>query len=224
MSGNVGACPELKESLGRRAVFVDRDGVINDLVYDEEEGRVGSPFSAKELRIFPYAGPALKKLRDELGFLTVLVSNQPGVAKGQFTKAEFEKMRTKMFESLGSSGTTLDGEYYCMHHPSAVITRYRKECECRKPKPGMILLACREMGIDARNSFFIGDTLTDVKAGRRAGCRTILVGQLTTFLSRMMVQEDAEPDYMLNSLKDLPDFLTSLPPRREVAAKRRKGR
>jgi D-glycero-D-manno-heptose 1,7-bisphosphate phosphatase len=202
-----------------RAVFVDRDGVINDLVYDEEEGRVYSPFAARELRVFPYVPDAVRTIKEELGLKVIVISNQPGVAKGQFSYSELEKMNEKVRRTLEKAGTSFDGEYYCLHHPSALISKYRTECDCRKPKPGLILRAAKEMAIDLEGSYFVGDALVDVKAGRRAGCRTILVGHLTTFLSRMIAQEDATPDYMLPSFKDAPELLTLLESKKRVAGK-----
>ena len=191
----------------RRAVFVDRDGVLNDLVYDREEGRVLSPFSARQLRVFPFIGDAVRSLRDQLGFMVIVVSNQPGVAKRQFTMAELEKMNAKIRRALGEHGTELDGEYYCLHHPDALIAKYRVTCDCRKPKPGLLIRASREKGVDLEGSFFVGDGLTDVKAGKRAGCSTILVGHMTTFLSSLIEEEDRTPDYVVGSLKEVPALL-----------------
>lgn len=188
---------------------MDRDGVLNDLVYDEEEGRVGSPFAAAELRVFPYVGRSIKRIRDELGFKVIVISNQPGVAKKQFPLSELDKMNAKIRKELMKHETSFDGEYYCLHHPNALIEKYMVECDCRKPKPGLIIRASEENDIDLGSSYFVGDALVDVKAGKRAGCKTILVGQLTTFLTRMMEQEDAKPDYMLPSLKDVPGFLSA---------------
>jgi len=206
-----------------RAVFVDRDGVLNDLVYDEEEGRVGSPFAAKELRVFPYVPGVVKTIREELGFKVIVISNQPGVAKGQFTYSEFEKMNEKVRKVLAKAGTSFDGEYYCLHHPNALVSKYRCQCECRKPRPGMIVRAAKDKAIDLESSYFIGDALVDIKAGRRAGCKTILVGHLTTFLSRMIAQEDATPDYMLPSLKDAPELLAELESKKRVAGEERRA-
>jgi D-glycero-D-manno-heptose 1,7-bisphosphate phosphatase len=197
---------------GNRAVFLDRDGVLNDLVYDEEEGHAGSPFSASEMRVFPYVASTVRELREKLGYHVIVISNQPGVAKGQFSHKEFERMRKKLVKTLEKGGTAFDGEYYCLHHPQALDDRYRADCDCRKPKPGMLLKAAEEHDVDLSRSYFVGDSLVDVKAGRRAGCITILVGQVTTFLSRMMEQEDAAPDYMIPSLKDVPGLLLKLAP------------
>ena len=192
-----------------RAVFLDRDGVLNDLEYNPEEGRIGSPLSAKQLRIFPYAGESVRKIR-QLGFKAILVSNQPGVAKRQFTNSELERMNEKVREELAKHGCRFDAEYYCLHHPDGLVRKYRLNCDCRKPKPGLLFRAAKENDLDLSNSFFVGDGLVDVKAGRTAGCKTILLGHPTTFLSMMIEREDARPDFILPSLKQVPDLLRSL--------------
>lgn len=189
-----------------KAVFIDRDGVLNDLVYNSEEGNIGSPFSAKEMRIFPFVPGAIKKIQ-LLGFKAIIISNQPGVAKKQFSYLEHEKMNKKLERELAKQGCKLDASYYCMHHPSALIKKYRKDCSCRKPKPGLILEAAKELDIDLEGSYFVGDSLGDVKAGKAAGCKTVLVGHVTDFLNRMIEKENAEPDFMIPSLKEMPRLL-----------------
>jgi len=183
--------------------------VLNDLEYNPEEGRIGSPLSAKQLKIFPYAGESVRRIK-ELGFKAILVSNQPGVAKRQLTYSEFERMNGMVRDELTKHGGSLDGEYYCLHHPDALVKKYRLDCDCRKPKPGLILRAAEENDIDLGRSFFVGDALVDVRAGRAAGCRTILLGHVTTFLSRMIDIEDARPDFVLPSLRAVPDLLHRL--------------
>jgi len=193
-----------------RAVFLDRDGVLNDLVYNKEEEQISSPVRASQLRVFPFAGPSVKRMKEELGYKVIVISNQPGVAKRQFTLVELERMNRKVRSALAKTGTSFDAEYYCLHHPNALISKYRMECECRKPKPGMILQAAREHDIDLGKSFFVGDALIDVKCGRSAGCKTILVGHTATFLTQMMEKEKATPDYIVASLKEVPDLIAGL--------------
>jgi len=192
-----------------RAILLDRDGVLNDLVYDEEEGRSSSPVSARQLRVFPFVADSVKKLKD-MGFLVVVISNQPGVAKRQFTRAELKRMSSKIGRELASRATSLDGEYYCMHSPDGLVKELRVTCDCRKPNPGLLLKAAKEMDIDLSRSYFVGDGLIDVEAGKRAGCKTILVGHMTTFLSQMMEEWKTTPDYMVHTLKDVPALLSRL--------------
>jgi histidinol phosphatase-like enzyme len=119
-------------------------------------------------------------------------------------------MIEKVRKELAQHECSLDAEYYCLHHPDALVHKYKLDCDCRKPKPGLLFRAAKELDLDLRNSFFVGDALVDVKAGRIAGCRTILLGHPTTFLSKMIEREDARPDFMLPSLKQVPDLLRSL--------------
>ncbi len=119
-------------------------------------------------------------------------------------------MGVALRRGLAEGGGTLDGEYYCLHHPDALVARYKEDCACRKPKPGLLLRAAREMRVEMEGSFFVGDALADVKAGRAAGCRTILLGHVTSFLAKMIEAEGAEPDYVVHSLREVPELLRSL--------------
>ncbi len=202
-----------------RAVFLDRDGVLNDLKYYPEEGRIGSPVSAKELRVFPYAGESVRRIK-ELDFKAILISNQPGVAKRQFTYSELERMNKKIREELARHKCSLDAEYFCLHHPDALVPDYKVDCDCRKPKPGLLFRAAKENDLDLHDSFFVGDALIDVKAGNAAGCRTILLGHPTTFLGEIIETEGARPDFLLPSLRQVPDLLRSLKPKSAAGKKR----
>jgi len=196
-----------------RAVFLDRDGVLNDLQFFPEEGRVGSPMSAKELRVFPYAGESVLKIK-QLNFKAIVISNQPWVAKRQFSYSELERMNRKVRKELAKHKCSLDAEYFCLHHPEALVPKYKLDCNCRKPKPGLLFQAAKENDIELRSSFFVGDALVDVKAGNAAGCKTILLGHSTGFLGEMIEREHARPDFMLPSLKQVPELLRSLERRR----------
>ena len=160
-----------------RAVFLDRDGVINELVYHQEQEVIDSPFTPGQFKLIPGVTEALKTLHDD-GYLTILVSNQPGIAKGHMTEKNFELIRQKMNSELSGDGAELDGEYYCLHHPEAVVEKYRVQCDCRKPLPGLLFKAAREKDIDLKESWLIGDNLSDIQAGKAAGCRTILIGTM----------------------------------------------
>ena len=184
-----------------RAVFLDRDGVINELVYYEEQRLVDSPFTVEQLKLFPGVGEAIKKLT-EGGYKVVIASNQPAIAKGQLSWETFEKIKGKMREELAKQAASVDGEYYCFHHPEAVIADLKVNCECRKPKPGLLLQAAREHDIDLLESWMIGDNLTDIKAGKSAGCKTVLLGKMKCQLCRLMDEEDARPDSIASSLSE----------------------
>jgi D-glycero-D-manno-heptose 1,7-bisphosphate phosphatase len=176
-----------------KAIFLDRDGVINELVYHREQGIIDSPFTVKQYRLLPHAAEAVKKLR-EMGYRLVLVSNQPGIAKGHLTREVFERIKKKMENELARGDAYLDAQYYCFHHPEAVVEEMRVACDCRKPGPGLLLRAAREMGLDLAHSWTVGDGLTDIQAGKSAGTRTILIGKMKCELCHRCNEENARPE------------------------------
>jgi len=185
--------------LSARAVFLDRDGVINELVYFPEIGIIDSPLNPDQFRLLPDVAKAIRAL-NELGFKVVVISNQPGIAKGKMNEKLFEEIRLKMKRELESKGAHLDAEYYCFHHPEAVKEEYRANCDCRKPKPGLLFRAASELGLDLSKSFCVGDSLTDVKAGKAAGCITILIGSRKCDICQFMDRENVHPDFIVDSL------------------------
>lgn len=159
-----------------RAVFLDRDGVINPLIYYPDMGIVDSPFTVKQFRLFPKVAQAIRLFND-LGFRVIVVSNQPGIAKKHFTAAVLRACEEKLLAGIAEKGGRIDAIYYCLHHPESKLRNLRKECACRKPGIGMLRTAAREWGVSLADSYMIGDGITDIVAGRRAGCQTIFVGR-----------------------------------------------
>ena len=157
-----------------RAVFLDRDGVINAALYNPVEGKLDSPYKLQDFRMLPGAAQAIREI-NSLGFLAVVVSNQPGVAKGKCDLAFLETLDQRLQWELARQGSHLDAIYYCLHHPQAQVESLRLSCDCRKPQPGLLLKAARELSIDLARSYMVGDSPTDVAAGLAAGCRTILL-------------------------------------------------
>jgi D-glycero-D-manno-heptose 1,7-bisphosphate phosphatase len=153
-------------------VFLDRDGTINEMVSSPEGP--DSPRSVEEFRLLPGAARAVRRL-NELGLPVVLVSNQPGMAKGKFSTGNLDAMTARMNEALRSELAVLDGIYYCFHHPDAVVAEYRKVCDCRKPKPGLLKRAASEMGLALVGSYMVGDQSRDIIAGKSVGCTTMLL-------------------------------------------------
>jgi D-glycero-D-manno-heptose 1,7-bisphosphate phosphatase len=141
---------------------------------DSPEGP-DSPRTVDEFKLLPGAAAAVRML-NELGLPAVVVSNQPGVAKGKFPAANLEAMTERMQEALRDGHAVLQGIYYCMHHPDAVVADYRKSCDCRKPKPGLLVQAAEDLHLDLAGCYMVGDQPRDVIAGKSVGCATILVG------------------------------------------------
>jgi D,D-heptose 1,7-bisphosphate phosphatase len=183
----------------RRAVFLDRDGVINQMVYNPDFGLVDSPIRPSELVILPGVGEAVKNI-NEMGFLAIVISNQPGIAKGKFGRVLLDLVTDKMHQELNSQGAKLDGVYYCLHHPDAIIEEYRVDCNCRKPKPGMLEQAAREWDIDLSTSYFVGDGITDMIAGRAVGTTSLYVGSRKEYILDEFYRKGIEPDYVVGSL------------------------
>lgn len=186
----------------KRAIFLDRDGVINAMVYNPEFGLVDSPANPDQFRLLPDVGAAIRVFKN-LGFLTVVISNQPGIAKGKFSISLLQAMTDKMLAALGEQGAFIDQIYYCMHHPDGVVADYRKACECRKPKPGLLLKASEELDIDLSQSYFIGDGITDVLAGEAAGTHTILIFPSShCYIYPELNHRNANPEHIVASLWD----------------------
>jgi D-glycero-D-manno-heptose 1,7-bisphosphate phosphatase len=182
-----------------KAVFLDRDGVINEIIYHKEMGIVDSPFTVDQFKLLPEVGKAINNFHDQ-GFMVILVSNQPGIAKDHFDMNIFEKIKEKMKNELAKVNEKIDAEYYCLHHPEAKIEKYKKICDCRKPKPGMILKASEDHNIDTSKSWMIGDGVNDIQAGNIAGCKTILIGRMKCDLCKILEDEGAKPDFIAENL------------------------
>jgi D-glycero-D-manno-heptose 1,7-bisphosphate phosphatase len=150
----------------RRAVFMDRDGTIS-----EEVGYVNH---VSRYRVFPFAAEAVRTL-NEAGWLAVLVTNQAGVARGYFKEDLIGEVHKVLTTELGRGGARLDAVYYCPHHPSVGEPPYRFDCDCRKPRPGLLLRAADELGLDLSRCWMVGDRYSDTELARNAGARSALV-------------------------------------------------
>jgi len=146
----------------RRAIFFDRDGVLNE--------EVGYLWQIDKFRWIDGARAAIK-FCNERGLLAVVVTNQGGIAKELYTSREVDALHNHMQKSLAEIGAHIDAFYYCPHHPEGTSSEFAVACDCRKPKPGLILRACRELDIDAAQSILFGDSERDIKAAESAGLR-----------------------------------------------------
>ena len=162
------------------AIFLDRDGTINEMVYDETHGLLDSPRRPEQVSLIPHAAEFIRGAHDA-GYKIVVVTNQPGIAKGTLTLAELGAVNQRLAELLAAEDAHWDALYFCPHHPQGdgrADNPYVQECACRKPKPGLLLRAAAELEVDLKASWMMGDGLNDVQAGHAAGCRSILVTQL----------------------------------------------
>jgi len=185
-----------------KAIFLDRDGVINEMVYNPDFGTVDSPMNPGEFVMIKGVGEAINNFRAK-GFLVVVISNQPATAKGKMTIQLLRQITQKMKHELKKSGAKLDGVYYCLHHadPEQVkIKKYLKKCDCRKPKPGLLLKAAKDLNIDLAKSYMIGDGLTDIEAGQAAGCKTIYLGSIKAYHFEAMRKKHIKSDFVAKDL------------------------
>ena len=194
----------LKKQAG--AVFLDRDGVINALVYNSDADISESPRTTEEFRLISGVGTAIRKL-NKLGMKVVVVSNQPDVGKGRISERRFNRIREHMHRLLSRSAARIDAEYYCFHHPKASIRAYRRICPCRKPKPGLLLLAAKDMGISLRKSYMIGDRPADILAGKKAGCMTIWLNDMKCEYCTIMHGLRIQPDLIFRRLPEAASYI-----------------
>jgi D-glycero-D-manno-heptose 1,7-bisphosphate phosphatase len=181
--------------MGGAAAFLDRDGTLN-----VEAGYLNH---VDRLELIDCAAEAVALLRKH-GLKTIVVTNQAGVARGYFPEEHLSRLHAKLQRLLGEQGAELDAIYYCPHHPDVGDPPYRQNCDCRKPKLGMIHRAETEFSIDPHRSYMVGDKISDVNFGKKAGCKSILL--LTGYgkgdLEYHRDQLDGEPDYIAEDILD----------------------
>lgn len=175
------------------AVFLDRDGVINEPVPHPGSGLPESPHRREDVRLTPGCAQALVELR-RAGATLVVVSNQPSAAKGTATEADLDAVHDEIARLLEEACASPDDWRYCRHHPDGTRPTLSGSCDCRKPAPGMLLDAARDLDLDLSASWMIGDGDADIGAGRAAGCRTILVRHPGTRHRRGHVTADVSVD------------------------------
>ena len=171
----------------KKVIFLDRDGVIN-----KDHGYVGS---WSELEYFDDTISALKKLKY---CKLVIITNQSGIARGYYSETQFHQLQKSLIENLASYGIEIGSYYYCPHHPEAKIEKYRKQCNCRKPNPGMLFRAAKDLNIDLSEVIFVGDRSSDMRACRAARIEDRFIVNYNSF----------ECKHAKRSFKSLSDFVT----------------
>ena len=172
--GESGVKPVMGTGMRYRAVLLDRDGVINSLVYHQDAGIIDSPFTRAPFRLLPRVPEAIRLLND-LGLRVAIVSNQPGIAKGHFQPEMLEWFDRTLLAQIQAAGGHIDRVFYCLHHPAAIVPSLRRRCHCRKPQIGLLEKAAAEFKVSLPECYLVGDGIPDLLAGTRAGCRTIFV-------------------------------------------------
>jgi D-glycero-D-manno-heptose 1,7-bisphosphate phosphatase len=197
-------------AVSRAAVFLDRDGVLNDPVADAHRGGPPeSPYRVEDVRLAAGAAEGARQLRDA-GYALVVVTNQPAAAKGTATVDALEAVNARVRWLLADAGVELDGWYTCLHHPNGSVAELSGACECRKPAPGLLLQAADELGLELADSWIVGDSDSDVGAGERAGTRTVLVAHPGSAHRR---SDAVGPDLQARDLADAAEGILRARPR-----------
>lgn len=176
----------------RKAVFLDRDGVLNE--------QIDRIIKKEDMKVYSFSAEAVRMINNS-DFLAIVATNQPLIAKGFLTEKGLEEIHKKLETELGMRGAKIDAIYYCPHHPEkgfeGEVPELKIKCKCRKPGTSLILKAKKDLNIDLKKSFFIGDRTTDILAGKRAGCKTILV---ETGLAGKDGKVSVKPDFSAKNL------------------------
>lgn len=179
--------------MSNKAIFLDRDGTLI-----EDPGYLNHP---EQVKLLEGVAEALIELRN-MGYMLIVVTNQSAVARGIVSEKILGEIHNRLRQLLTERGAYLDQIYYCPYHPDGVIPKYRKESEWRKPNPGMLLAASEDMDIDLSQSWKIGDSNSDIEAGLRAGCKTILVNRMSRYKTTLGKPDEPKPDYKSVNMKE----------------------
>ena len=183
----------------KRAVFLDRDGTINE--------DVGYPDSYKKIAIYPFSYDAVKKIK-QAGFLAVIITNQSGVGRGLIKEESLKNIHVKMREAFTRFGISIDGIYYCPHYALSENLEYKEECGCRKPMPGLAEQAASDLDIDMAQSYMIGDKVEDILFALAIKATPILV--LTGYgntSKKQLAEKGIRPAYIAKTLLEAAEWI-----------------
>jgi D-glycero-D-manno-heptose 1,7-bisphosphate phosphatase len=180
----------------KKAVFIDKDGtLIPDIPYNTNPDLISLSENSIE---------GLRELKKQ-GYLLVVISNQSGVARGYFKEEALSGIEKKLSNLLNEAGASLDGFYYCPHHPAGNVAGFNIRCECRKPASGMILKAAEDLDVDLSQSWMVGDILNDIEAGKQAGCQAILIDNHNE--TEWYINEIRTPDYTVDTINQAVEII-----------------
>ncbi|MEP7145751.1 MAG: HAD-IIIA family hydrolase [bacterium] len=185
-----------------KAIFLDRDGVINELIYSAERNEYEPPHKAEDLKIIDGVFDALYKFQED-GYKLFLISNQPDYAKGKTSLEKLYEVHNELNKKLTDKKIKLTEYFYCYHHPEGIVPEYSIECECRKPGTYFISKAVLDYSIEKENSWMIGDRDKDIECGINSGLRTVLI-------KSEINKNTVKPDYQVLNLKQASELILSL--------------
>ena len=183
----------------RKAVFLDRDGVINQNVFYPDSSEFESPRSVEEFELYPWTLEALRRLCDA-GYMLFVVSNQPNFAKGKSSLEPLREIGDALIAQTAASGIDIVASYYCFHHPASLLPGY-SACNCRKPSPKFLFEAAAEYNLELEQSWMVGDRPTDIECGLRAGVKTIRIAPDHPGVVEMIVQPHYDAVNLLEATK-----------------------
>ncbi len=184
----------------RKAIFFDRDGVLTVPDYNLKEKKDYAVRDASRLRLYRNCADVVNQVR-KFGYLTFVFSNQPDIALGKIDEKTKTELESKFLTLIESKSILFEEIKYCHHHENSINKNYPKLCSCRKPKPGMLLKLSKKWNIDLKNSYAIGDTWKDILAGKKSGCKTILICKQWSHLEKCL------PDYKVKNLREILDII-----------------
>lgn len=193
----------------KKAVFLDRDGTINELFFNKEFGLIDSPLNKSQVKLL-FGIEKLLNATSKMGFKNIVVTNQPAVALAKTTVRNLELVKDEINRQLRKKGVTIDYFAICLHHPFAKISKYKKNCNCRKPKIALFKKAAKNLNIDLKMSWMIGDGVDDIIAGKKAGCRTILIANISHTENFRIIEKqlgNIKPDYIVKKLPGCIDII-----------------
>ncbi len=191
-----------------KAVFLDRDGVINALVYHQDVGVIDAPFTQSQFKLLPRVPKAIRLLNN-LGLSVAVVSNQPGIAKGHLKPEMLRTFERMMLSRIRAGGGHIDRMYYCLHHPEAKVSRFRQRCRCRKPEIGLLEQAAADLCVSLDQCYMVGDGIPDLLAGSRAGCRTIFIGRWKCEMCQFTEAAHVQPAFVAKDLWEAAEIIRS---------------
>lgn len=183
----------------KKALFLDRDGVINRMV--KYKSGWDSPQKPQDVKLVNGIEKVIS-WANKNGILVIEVSNQPGVAKGKMDQKTSDDIEKRIQQLLKEKGSVIDWVYICPHHPEAIIPKLKKICDCRKPKPGLLLKAARELEIDLKKSLVIGDKDSDVEAAKSVACKTIIFIHNEDTENKIEESKKAKADYKISNISE----------------------
>src|SRR3989344_2777718 len=190
-----------------KTVFLDRDGVVNEMVIHKEQGLIDTPFSAEQMRFITGLEEPLRRMA-ALGYSLIIISNQPGLAKRQYSQQTFDALDQKLRDFFRQNGIPLLDVFYALSHPDANDPEYRKNLHLRKPEPGMLIEAAKKHNIELSKSFMVGDSWLDVAAGKAAGCCTGLIAdRYKSELAKLLAEKKVKPDYYAKNMAEVLEII-----------------